>query len=237
MIGIILLAASWGILKWRQQSIRVLGFNHPLRRLNESVTGVTIAGCFAASQYLLVGHWKDFEWIANPELNVSLVLESLRWNFNSVVYEELIFRGVLLWFLIQAIKENRACLISALCFGGYHWFSYGIWGQWVNMIYVLLLTGGFGFIMAKSFAITRSVFTPIALHFGWNLVTNSLFSNGPIGRQWLVPSETPEIVLTTIQQLIFAIGIPILFIVFCLWVLRWYRQYLSRVDKTPIESK
>ena len=51
-------------------------------------------------------------------------------------------------------------LIDAAAFGMYHWFSYGVVGNPVAMIYVFLLTGAFGLMWARAFVVTGSVAAP-----------------------------------------------------------------------------
>jgi hypothetical protein len=82
-----------------------------------------------------------------------------------------------------------ACLISAIAFGIYHWFSYGlIGGRIIPMIYVFLLTGAAGWMFAFAFAKTKSLYVSIGLHFGWILMSIVVFSEGPLGNQWFIPT-------------------------------------------------
>jgi membrane protease YdiL (CAAX protease family) len=55
-----------------------------------------------------------------------LIVKGTWWTLFSVLYEELIFRGVVLYILIKRIGEVKAILISCIAFGIYHWFSYGL---------------------------------------------------------------------------------------------------------------
>lgn len=43
---------------------------------------------------------------------------------------------------------------------------------------------------AFAYAKTKSLFAPVGLHLGWNLVTAIVFSSGPLGDQWLVQHGT-----------------------------------------------
>ncbi len=109
------------------------------------------------------------------------------WILKAVVLEELVFRGALLYLLIKYLGAVRACLVSSLLFGIYHWFSYEVFGsRLVLMIYILLVTGAGGWMFSYAFAKTKSLYAPIGLHLGWNLVTAVVFSSGPIGTQLLV---------------------------------------------------
>lgn len=219
MIGIILLAASWLALKCEKNPLSTLGFNRPKQRTIEFISGLMIAGLYASIQFLLIAHWSNFSWQINDAYTLGHALESLRWNINSVLFEEFIFRGYLLYKAIQLLGERKGCLLSAVAFGIYHWFSYGVIGSVVPMIYVFFMTGTFGLMLAYAFAKTRSVLLPIALHLGWNLATILVFSNGPIGDQWLIKSTTNVQLIEGLRSLIVSIIIPLSFPILTTWLL------------------
>ena len=54
------------------------------------------------------------------------------------------------------------------------------------MAYIFLVTGAGGWMFAFAFAKTKSLYAPVGLHFGWNVITAVVFSSGPIGPQWLL---------------------------------------------------
>jgi membrane protease YdiL (CAAX protease family) len=113
----------------------------------------------------------------------------LWWDFKSVVTEELIFRGALLLILIRRIQTKKAILFSAIAFGVYHWFSFGIFGNPIPMFFVFVGTGLMGYSLALSFSKTKSMFMPIGLHLGWNFTFNSVFSKGPLGDGLILSTE------------------------------------------------
>lgn len=104
----------------------------------------------------------------------------MRNYFSEVLYFTLRFKGL-------GIKV--ACIISAVAFGIYHWFSYGVFGEPMQMIYVFIITGIGGLMFAYAFALTKSLYLPIGLHLGWNLATIVIFSQGPLGEQLLIGSN------------------------------------------------
>src|SRR5688500_16475389 len=65
----------------------------------------------------------------NPEFGVSEFFDSSTWMLRSVLLEELLFRGPLLYLVIRFLGINRACILSSVAFGVYHWFSYGVFGN------------------------------------------------------------------------------------------------------------
>ncbi len=187
MIGVILLALSWVLLRLQGKPLTVLGFNRPAQRAVEFAAGLLLAAVFAGAQFLMRAELADFRWVFNAQLALSQLLEGVRWVVNSVLYEELLFRGYLLYQAIQYLGARKGCWLSAAAFGVYHWFSYSVLGSLVPMLYVFLYTGLFGLMLAWAFARTQSIILPIALHLGWNLTTILVFSAGPIGAQLLLP--------------------------------------------------
>jgi len=166
-----------------------------------------------------MSHWSNFNWQLNTDYSLYNALESLRWNINSVLFEEFIFRGYLLYKAIQLLGERWGCFLSAIAFGVYHWFSYGVIGSIVPMVYVFLLTGTFGLMLAYAFAKTGSIILPIALHLGWNLVTIQVFSNGPIGDQLLIKSTENVDLIEGYRSLIVSVLIPFSYPLLMLWLL------------------
>lgn len=219
MIGIILITISWILLRLHNLSLSVLGFNKPLQRLGEFSAGFMVAGIFAATQFFLVAYFSEFDWRLNPDVSASMIFESLRWNINSVMYEELLFRGYLLFMAIKYLGDKKACFLSAAVFGIYHWFSYGVFGALIPMVFVFLLTASFGLMLSFSFLMSKSVILPIALHLGWNIITILIFSNGPLGDQILVPSLSEPETMSSIEQVITSLIIPISLVVLVIWVI------------------
>ena len=86
------------------------------------------------------------------------------------------------FFLSQALKViplgvAYAIVISAVAFGIYHWFSFGIIGNATQMVYVFIITGIMGVLLAYAYTKTYSLYIPIAIHFGWNLMHSFIFSS------------------------------------------------------------
>ncbi len=237
MIGIILFAVSWILLRMQGRPLSELGFNKPLQRLVEFISGLLIAGLFAATQFILTSKFADFHWVLNADFSLALLLDSLRWNINSVLYEELVFRGFLLYMAIELLGMRKACFLSAVAFGVYHWFSYEVFGNLVPMVYVFVLTGSFGLMLAYSFSMSKSVVLPIALHLGWNIVTILVFSNGPIGAQLLMPSTTELSSMSVTEQLVTSIAVPIGLVILVLWVvIKKISKYRQGTQSHPMEA-
>ena len=75
-------------------------------------------------------------------------------------------------------------LASAVAFGIYHWFSYGMLGgelQVISLLYVFVVTGFIGYAWAYAFQKTGSVMMPMGLHLGWNLTQSLFIQSNPYG--------------------------------------------------------
>lgn len=188
MLGIIILTlASWALLYLlQQQHLTALGFNHPSLRSRQFVIGWLLAGMICAAVVWFESALLSASWQVNPQASGRLLMQAMYWDLKSVITEELLFRGALLWLAIRWLGTRSAVAISALAFGIYHWFSYGIWGQWLAMALVLIGTGLMGWALALAFVRSQTWLLPVAIHLGWNMTHNGLFSKGPLGPVWLV---------------------------------------------------
>ena len=197
MIGIIVqLALSW-LIVWlfEKGDLRFLGFYPSKKRLQDFVLFFTVTAiCCAAGFFLKMGIAKQ-QWVINPELNVPLILKGIWFNIKSVLFEELIFRGVLLYILIKKLGSTKAIIISAAAFGVYHWFSHELFGNIQAMIIEFIITGAMGLVLAYAYSKTRSLYIPIAIHLGWGIVQQTVFSDGPIGGQVFI-ELMPRLLLT-----------------------------------------
>jgi membrane protease YdiL (CAAX protease family) len=194
MLGIVVvIAVSWAII-WviAREHITVLGVIPNARRLKEFAAGFLLTAFVCAINLLWQSYFKEISYSANPAYGLLEALNGIWWTVKAVLFEELVYRGVILYLLIRKTGVVKACLLDALIFGIYHWFSYEMFGRGiVPMIYVLLVTGAGGWMFAYAFARTKSLFAPFGLHLGWNTVAIVVFSSGPIGSQWLIPTDAP----------------------------------------------
>ena len=153
-----------------KKNLSVLGVKPTVDRASSSALTFFIACLFCAAGFLLKMYFGNQYWRVNPLLDTDTILNGIWWNIKSVLFEELIFRGVLLYILIQRLGSRKAIVISAVGFGIYHWFSFGIFGNIVPMIVVFVITGTMGLLLAYSYAKTLSLYIPIAIHLGWNVL-------------------------------------------------------------------
>jgi membrane protease YdiL (CAAX protease family) len=214
MIGILAeLCISWLIL-WlvERKDLSVLGFTPTRTRAIQLLTGfVMSAACCAIFNAATVA-FVDNSWLYNKEVTAVSLLTSSWWVLKSVLYEELIFRGALLYIAIKRLGIAKACYLSAACFGIYHWFSQNAFGNPVQMIFIFLITAVAGLMFAFSYAKTNSLYLPIGLHFGWNLVNIVVFSNGPLGVQLFTRMNEvkPQGILSILIFLFQVLSLPLL---------------------------
>ena len=199
MLGLLVqLVLSWLVLRWFDGSnLSALGLIPSRRRLLDFLLFFMVSAAFCVSGFglkMLIAHQ---QWRWNTSLSVMGILDGMRWTVVSVLYEELIFRGALLYILIRRLGPSRSVWISAAAFGVYHWFSHGTFGNPSAMAVTFVITGAMGLVQAYGFAKTSSMVAPTAIHLGWNLVQQNVFSSGPIGNQLLVEvPPRPEVTIS-----------------------------------------
>ncbi|TDP02090.1 CPBP family intramembrane glutamic endopeptidase [Flavobacterium sp. 245] len=202
MIGIIVeLLLSWLILwTFDKSNLSVLGFKVTKNQSLNFIFGFLGASIFCVLYYLSYSVIADNLITVNKQFTFIQFLRSFWWVLSSVLFEELIFRGALLYILIKKFGVKYATMISAIAFGIYHWFSFGVIGNPVSMLVVFIMTGIWGLMYAFAYAKTKSLYLPIGLHLGWNLMHIAVFSKGPLGQQFLIISDKK---LEGIESLIF----------------------------------
>lgn len=184
MLGVLVVFFfSWLILwLFSKEHISVLGVIPNKRRLREFLIGLLLMALFCIINLLGQSYFKDISYVRNPDYGFLESLNGIWWTLKAAFFEELIFRGAILYILIKKIGINWACVISAIAFGIYHWFSYQMFGRGIiPMVYVFLLTGAGGWMFAYAFSKTKSMYAPLGLHFGWIVISIVVFSEGPLG--------------------------------------------------------
>lgn len=195
MIGILVAIAISCLLLYliEKKNILALGFLSIAKRLKQFLIGFLITATLCVLVQYLEAYLKSSTWVLNENITGEIILKSFWWDIKSVLTEELIFRGALLYILIHKIGSRRSILISAIAFGIYHWLSYGVLGNVMAMILVFLGTGLMGYAWAWAFSKTKSIMLPFGLHLGWNFVYNTIFSKGPLGELILISKDGNEL--------------------------------------------
>jgi membrane protease YdiL (CAAX protease family) len=190
MVGLaVILAISW-LLLWlfTKTNLLALGISPNRKRIADFIFGLLSSSIACGLILILIIALSHSSLTINPKFTTKTFFNSSFWMLKSVLFEELIFRGALFYIAIKKIGVRNACILSSVAFGIYHWFSYGIFGNVPQMIYIFLLTGIAGLLFAYSFVFTKSLWLPIGLHLGWNVVAVVIFSQGPLGNQMLISS-------------------------------------------------
>ena len=218
MIGILIaVAVSWLLLFLiEKKNILALGFLPLVKRLKQFLIGFLITGLLCILVQYLEAYLKSSVWTLNENITGRIILKSFWWDVKSVLTEELIFRGALLYILIQKIGSTKSILISAIAFGIYHWFSYGVLGNVMVMILVFIATGLMGYAWAWAFSKTKSIMLPFGLHLGWNFIYNTIFSKGPLGKLVLISIGGTELTdwISLLNFITGLIIVPILIIIY-----------------------
>lgn len=236
MLGILVqLAISW-IIAWLlvKRNLSVLGFYPTRQRITDFVLFFLLTAAFCASGFLMKMYFGKQQWLLNPKLSANLIFEGALWNIKSVLFEELIFRGVLLFILIKKLGALKAIILSAIAFGIYHWFSFGIIGNPIQMLIVFIITGTMGLLLAYGYAKTFSLYVPIAIHLGWNLTQIFIFSQGPIGNGLFIPPRQGEFRTNSYVIFFMVTFLPMLLTLLVNYLLiRKHKQANSEINRTP----
>lgn len=227
------LIISWLLLKYIvSQNFSALGF-YPFSKRQSILllTGFSLPLIYLTVLYTVISVWVQNPYKLNPDYTLTRFANSTGYVLKGVVFEELLFRGALLYILVRKINPNLTIAISAVSFGVYHWFSYSVLGQPVNMLFVLIRTGIMGYLLALAFIKSQSILLPLGLHSGYNFTSMILFSNETnTGLQLLIKTYAvdpvkPEGLLPLLLIIIYYTGFPLL----CF--------FLIRILKSPPSTK
>lgn len=236
MLGILVeLAISWLILRIvEKKNLGVLGFYPSVPRMKTVFLFFLVAmACCLIGVFLRLLFFKE-QYQVNPLLDPLLVWKGFWWNLKSVLYEELIFRGALLYILIRRWGRREGIIVSAVAFGIYHWFSQELFGNMPAMIFIFLVSGIMGLILAYAYVKTSSIYAATGFHLGWNFTYGFLFSKGPIGNGVFVLTPTQPVVTISYVSYYAVTLLPIIlsFLSSYLLVRRW-RPFTSF---SPVEA-
>ncbi len=233
MAGIIVeLILSW-LLLWLvcRKHLSVLGFSPTQNRITNLFVGLLIAASCCTAYQLLSIAFIDNNWKLNPKSTAKTIWEGTRYTLLSVLYEELIFRGALLYIAIKKLGVVKACMLSAVCFGIYHWFSFNVFGNPLGMVIIFLMTAIVGLSWAYAFAKTGSMYLPVGLHLGWNIFAMVVFKTGNFGDAILVKANENRL-QGWLSWFVFG------FQVFALPLLTfWYLRWVSKRQNAAAEQK
>ena len=193
LIGLI--AISWIILKiFAKNNLSVLGLI-PTRKISSYFLILFICSAFfSATTFLLKMYFTKEEYVISEFFTFKNSLIETWYQIRTVLTEELICRGALLYILIKKIGSKKGIIISSLFFAVLHWLNNGIWGDLMQMIIVFTFTFFMGLLLAYSFSKTYSLLIPFAIHLGWNLTQNYIFPDSENGNHIFVLAKDPPTV-------------------------------------------
>jgi uncharacterized protein len=210
MAGIIVeLAVSW-VLLWliEKKNLGVLGLLPNWRRLAQFGILLLVAGICCASGFFIRMYYGE-RWGLNADYSFGDFMGSVWWNIKSVLYEELIYRGAILYILIKRLGAGWGIVLSSIAFGIYHWFSFEVLGNVPAMIQIFLVTGAMGLVLAYGFWKTGSMYAGIGIHLGWGITQLAIFSGATIGKQLFIQLPTPAVRVSYFEYAI-AMFLPII---------------------------
>lgn len=184
MLGLlIILVISWALLRFvEKKNIDVLGVIPYPKRLTQFILGFIFIVLVTLVNIGIETFVLKVKWELQSTFNYKLFFDAVVYHLKSALTEDLVFRGALLYILIHKLGAKWAILISALFFGVYHVFSYGMIGdRWIAVVYVILVTGFTGYVWAYTFYKTKSIMMGLGFHLGVNLINACFFESQPYG--------------------------------------------------------
>lgn len=180
MVQIICLVAISWLLIWlfEKGNLSVLGLRPTKSRLTYAAILFIVTAICCSSGFFLRMYFGKEQFGLNPNLDSTLILNGTWQQIKSVLFEELICRGVGLYILIKILGPKWAIFISAMVFGLLHLKNVGDFTDIKQVLLVFFIPFAFGLVLAYSYARSFSLWLPIAMHLGWNLVQNFIFPGG-----------------------------------------------------------
>jgi membrane protease YdiL (CAAX protease family) len=229
MIGMLVqLLLSWILLHFLEhRNLEALGIRPTTRRLQLAGAGFFLAMLYLIAYQLGEAAVLHTPYRRNEAYGIRQLGPALWYLLKSVVFEELTFRGALLYILVRRVGAARAILTSAIAFGIYHFFTVGIQSP-MQATVLFLTTGLMGYALAFAFVRSGSIWVPVAIHYSVNFTPFVGFSqNSGMGDQLFVHDRAPhQPVAVTLVLLVIH---NFLFPLFILW---WARSI--RPDQTPV---
>ena len=228
MLGLlVIIVISWLLLRFiEKKNIEVLGFIPNKQR----VIQFTLGFVFVVLICLLIVYIEtlvlNVEWKVNDSISMKSIFNSFVYHVRSALTEDLVFRGAILYILISRLGAKWGILTSALCFGVYHVFSYGMTGERIiPILYVILVTGFVGYVWAYTFNKTKSIMMGLGFHIAYNFTMAMFYESPPVGE--LLFQEISKTSLSDWNWLFYNLPKGLLPSVFTLVFVNQYLKYAS----------
>ncbi len=161
-----ILAYAWVVRRTERRAVTEVASSKAIGGLTRG--GLIGVGMFTAviATIASLGHYH-----VNGLGSVTGALAILGFMAAAAATEELLFRGVLFRIVEERIGTWGALLLTGALFGSMHLINpdASLWGA-------LCIAIEAGFMLAACYALTRTLWVPIGLHFGWNVAAGGIFS-------------------------------------------------------------
>ncbi|WP_460921270.1 CPBP family intramembrane glutamic endopeptidase [Pontibacter brevis] len=188
-----------------------------LLRVLQLLLGFLATLCLAVIISYFLSFLAGFSWEPVPGIGLGFLFRGFYNTFQSVLLEELLFRGYLLYKTITLMGEKKANLFSAAAFGIYHWFTLEVLGNPVVMMWVFVYTGLWGLMFSYAYSRTGSLAFPVGLHWGWDFIDQIIF-NQRGGSLFSAVTSVHTRYLSNLESMLF-LQLPVLAFAVCLIVL------------------
>ena len=235
MLGLlVILVISWGVLDFiESEHIGTLGIVPNKKRIIQFLLGLIVIIGICLTSIYIESILLKVEWKQNETIDYSAILDALIYHLRSALTEDLVFRGAILYILIQKIGAKKAIFISAFVFGVYHIFSYGMLNSSIiAMLYVILITGFTGYVWAYTFHKTKSIMMGLGFHLGYNFLMSIFYENQPYGQ--LVFQEVSKISLADWNWLLYNFPKGIFPTILTFIFVRQYLKYKTNKSNSKI---
>lgn len=170
--GIVLMIAAYRLLvRWiERRSARELRLASALPLL---IVGVAIGAALFCAVYAALYFYgaASIEKGTTDKLAVEIAMAAF-----AAVGEEIVFRGTIYRLLESGFGTLAAIILSGGLFGALHAFNPG-----ATVVSTLAIAFEAGILLAAAYVVTRSLWLPIGLHFGWNFTEGGIFGTAVSG--------------------------------------------------------
>ncbi|MDG5493089.1 CPBP family intramembrane glutamic endopeptidase [Psychroserpens sp. SPM9] len=207
MLGLlVIIVVSWVLLHFiEKKNIEVLGIIPYPKRVAQIGLGMVFMMLLCLLWIVIETFVLNVDWQLNKNSNYAFIFDAFVYHVRSALTEDLVFRGAILYILINRIGAKWAILISAIIFGVYHVFSYGMIGEnFIAIAYVIFITGFTGYVWAYTFHKTKSIMLGLGFHIGYNFLMTMFYESNPYGQ--LVFQELSKTILRDWNFLFFSLA-------------------------------
>jgi membrane protease YdiL (CAAX protease family) len=158
-----------------------IGFapEHAMRDLVLGLIAGAVLFTVVVLELALTGHYRASAVAITPDLAIAVLL-----LLPGAAIEEMLFRGVLFRLVEEWAGSWVGIIVSAVLFGAAHAANHG--ATWISTVAIALEAG---VLLAAAYIVTRTLWFPIGLHFGWNFFEGSVYgtqlSGGHLGGSML----------------------------------------------------